>query len=372
MPGVGRPLAREPDAEARQLRPSASSPALPSAAPRARASRARPGGAPSRHAPRDAAAQQRARTPEEEESMREGIRQELVRLVGGPREVFQKLDLNRSGGISLMEFSDGVGRLGLNFTEITGLEKQQSLFRLFDSDKDGVISFAELFPEEAARKPELPESADEFCDFWLSHNRDFRRPFPGPRWEPSGPDEELQMNIQASRFSAEVATKKKWMSSTIRRLKKRGKSDARCRELVALHLPMGSGPKDLQDVKTFSYGDVRACRKKYTDEWSVPMKNIQKVIVGMRDLKRGLRDLRDELYMVTEGRAGRLEEDRRSVVEDRRSVAAALLARPDAPAAETEGSEDGAQSDAPSTEPRELQEEEVVEYFRTCLAGPEE
>jgi len=214
--------------------------------------------------------------------------------------------------------------------EITGLTKPRELFRLFDQDKDGVISFVELFPDQATRKAQAQwDTADQFWNYWSRQNRDFENgSFRGARWQPSNPDEEMRNILEASKFSERVAEKKKWMSATIRRLKSRGKSDARCREVVALHLPRGTGPKDREDVQTFSHAEVRACRKRYTDQWMEPVKNIQKVVVDMKEIKRDLRSIREELYAVTEGR---LLQQRAE--EERKSIASLLIgSQPDWPA----------------------------------------
>mmetsp|Transcript_139042 Transcript_139042/g.432574 ORF Transcript_139042/g.432574 Transcript_139042/m.432574 type:complete len:609 (+) Transcript_139042:59-1885(+) len=134
------------------------------------------------------------------------------------------------------------------------------------------------------------------------------------KWQPSTPEEKLQILLQAADHRTEGAAKKRWMSSTFRRLKTRGKSDARCREVVALHLPRGSGPKDREDVSTFSQNEVRTCKKQYTDSYMDPVKRIQKVIVDMKDQKRELRAVREDLFMVTEARVlqQRAEEDRKN------------------------------------------------------------
>jgi len=136
------------------------------------------------------------------------------------------------------------------------------------------------------------------------------------KWQPSTPEEKIQMLLQAADLRSEGTAKKRWMSSTFRRLKTRGKSDARCREVVALHLPRGSGPKDREDVPIFSQNEVRSCKKIYTDQYMEPVKRIQKVIVNMKDQKRELRAVREDLYMVTEARLvqQRAEEDRKNAV----------------------------------------------------------
>merc|ERR1719419_770165 len=156
----------------------------------------------------------------------------MIKVAGNERAAFRALDLNNSGNISLQEFADGVGRLGVKWTELTGLKRPRDLFKLFDQDKDGVINFSEFFP--AAEPGELKRmSTPEFIGYWIRQNRDFENLTTRcAKWQPKGPDDKLQTLIEAAHFRDEVAAKKKWMSSTIRRLKTRGKSDARCREVV--------------------------------------------------------------------------------------------------------------------------------------------
>merc|ERR1711953_1193708 len=83
----------------------------------------------------------------------------------------------------------------------------------------------------------------------------------------------------------ESESHRRWMAASFKRLKNKGKSDARCREIVALHLPRGNGPKDREGVATLSDADLRKCKKLYTDEVLEPVKNIQKVVYDMRDTR---------------------------------------------------------------------------------------
>merc|ERR1712183_98647 len=94
-------------------------------------------------------------------------------------------------------------------------------------------------------------------------------------------------------------------------------SSARCRELVALHLPRGTGPKTRDDVKTFSVLDVQACRKEYTDQVHEPARHIQKAVYELRDQRRVLQLSRQKLWTVTEGPLlrQRAEEERKNTVQ---------------------------------------------------------
>jgi len=253
---------------------------------------------------------------------RNKIREELIYAAGSARYAFNRIDLNGSGNISLQEFAEGVERMGVKWTEITGLKRERELFKLFDQDKDSVITFAELFPDEATRRKN-PErcSTPEFWGTWVKNTGDWQdidldnpKAMRKETWKPHTRDEELELMQTKSDHTEEVQNKKKWMSATIRRLKSRGKSDARCREVVALHLPRGTGPKDREDVQTFTQVEVRSCKKIYTDQYMDPVKNIQKFVGDMKEQKREVRNLREELYQVTEGKnqQQRMEEERRT------------------------------------------------------------
>lgn len=136
-------------------------------------------------------------------------------------------------------------------------------------------------------------------------------------WQPKGPDAELELLFSTSESHEKAGDQKKWMAATIRRLKNRGKSDARCREIVAGHLPRGTGPKDREDVQTFSAQEVKVCRKTYNDQVNDPVRNIQKVVYDMREQRRVLHDFRQKLWSVT------MEPVMRQQMENDRKTAAA-------------------------------------------------
>lgn len=235
------------------------------------------------------------------DTLREAIRRDLIENAGTGKEAFRKMDLNGSGKISLGEFADGVARSGVNWQQITGMRRPRELFKLFDIDKDGVITYLELFPEADSKEPERV-STPEFWSRWVRNNRDLttaENMHRGPKWQPADQEAELQLLFNASQQNEEAAEERKWMSATIKRLKNRGKSDARCREIVCQHLPRGTGPKDREDVQTFSAQEVKLCRKAYLDQVNDPVRNIQKVVYDMREQRRILHDSRQKLWSVT-------------------------------------------------------------------------
>lgn len=246
----------------------------------------------------------------EQERCREEIRREMVLIAGSSKLAFKRLDLNGSGKISLQEFADGVSRMGIDWQTITGLHRDRELFKLFDLDKDGVLVFPELFPDPEPEEQKRV-STPEFWSYWCRKNKDAEFPR-GPKWQPASQEESLDLLFNASQSSLEAQEERKWMSATIRRLKNRGKSDARCREIVAHHLPRGTGPKDREDVQTFSSAEVRACKKAYNDQVNDPVRNIQKIVYDMREQRKVLHDFRQKFSLVLEPAIRRqMEEDRK-------------------------------------------------------------
>jgi len=251
---------------------------------------------------------------------REVIRRDLIDKGGSAKVAFKRLDLNGSGNVSCQDFGDGVKRAGINWEEITHMTRPRELFKLFDLDKDGVITFQELFPDTSDKEPERV-STPEFWNRWVRRNKDLQMAAnTGAReavWQPKGPDAELELLFSTSESHEKAGDQKKWMAATIRRLKNRGKSDARCREIVAGHLPRGTGPKDREDVQTFSAQEVKVCRKTYNDQVNDPVRNIQKVVYDMREQRRVLHDFRQKLWSVT------MEPVMRQQMENDRKTAAA-------------------------------------------------
>lgn len=236
---------------------------------------------------------------EEHLTPRTSVRREMINKAGNAKEAFKQLDLNHRGTVSLQQFADGVERMGVRWTSLTGLKRQQQLFSLFDSAKDGVIDFPELFPDEVGKVEPRPVSTPEFWGRWCRKNPDPENLKRGPKWQPGNREEELQILYKSVQDREAASVKRKKMSATFRRLKGRGKSDARCREVVALHLPRGTGPRDREDVSTFSETDVRACRKSYQEKVLEPAKNIQKVVCELRDQRRILSHSRHQLWTVS-------------------------------------------------------------------------
>lgn len=238
-------------------------------------------------------------SPGGEEEMREEVRRELISLAGGAVEAFQIFDLSGSGNISMQEFTDGMERFEFPWKDITGLRWILDLFALFDQNRDGVIDFEELFPqdtgkEEAPRRPTTPDFWDQWCDWSDDYTVEVYSDRPA-LWESGAPDVELQRLFKAQRKLKDEAVHRRWMSSMFRRLKNRGKSDAQCRECIAQHLPRGTGPKDRQSVHTYSELEVKNCKRTYKDDMQNHIRVIQKEVYTMREQRNALADTRQQL-----------------------------------------------------------------------------
>uniref|UniRef100_A0A6U6GVA4 EF-hand domain-containing protein n=1 Tax=Zooxanthella nutricula TaxID=1333877 RepID=A0A6U6GVA4_9DINO len=247
----------------------------------------------------------RAKRLELAATRREAIRKAMVKNAGSARGAFRSMDLNNSGSVSHQEFGDGILRLGIDWRKLTGLRADRELFKLFDEDKDHVIVFRELFPEEAAkeRAGQVRLSTAEFCKRYRLETHQVMRP---AGWQPDGPEKKMEVLTGIQDDNEESTRKRKWMRATMRRLKGKGKSDSRCRELVALHLPRGSGPPDRQGAQMFSKVDVRQVKQSYTDGWNQPLREATKTMVDLRDLRREQRSIIDKLYKVTEAEQAKM------------------------------------------------------------------
>jgi len=232
--------------------------------------------------------------------LREVMRAAMLRSAGGPRQAFKALDASGSGNVSMTEFEGGLQQLGIPWQELTHCRTVQHVFRLFDTNRAGLLDYRKLFGQDELVVREKPDTPG-FWQEWVQQNRDISQVAAGanlrsPKWQPDGPEEELKLLFEARSANEGAMVKRAWMRSTIRRMKHRGKSDARCREIVASHLPRGTGPKDLEDVQTFSDVEVRACKRAYQDQVQEPVRNIQKVIYDMREQRRILQTSRQKLY----------------------------------------------------------------------------
>lgn len=234
-----------------------------------------------------------------QEALRQQIRKEILDTCDGDaRKAFKKMDFTATGQLSFCQLAGGISSLGVNWQEITGMKKEQELFKLFDTDRDGVVTFVELFVDAQERSQERVSTPD-FLRSWRKTHEDLERGFHDPLWQPQGPDAELQMLFDTNASHSEAGAQRKWMQATVRRLKSRGKSDARCREIVAGHLPRGTGPMDREAVRTFSTSEVKACRKAYNDQVNERVRKIQKNVFDMREQRKSLQQSREKLRSVT-------------------------------------------------------------------------
>lgn len=284
----------------------------------------------------------KAEAAELNQRRRQVVRREMIARAGTARKAFAALDLNGSGSISSQEFSDGISRLGVKWNELTQLKTNREFFKLFDEDRDQIVIFGELFPEDAAaeRAGQVRASTP---DFWRRYRREKEQKMRPAEWQPAGPDDELKWLSSNRDMQHDAEVKRKWIEATFRRLKGKGKSDARCRELVALHLPHGTGPKDRQGVHTISEVDLRKIRQNYCDELNLPIRVATKTMSDMRLLRREQKKIIEKLYKVTEADQARARAEA--------AVASlggfSLFGKTPAAAAPAEHAKDAAQGSAP-------------------------
>jgi len=228
---------------------------------------------------------------------------ELVERVGPAMTAFRILDLSRSGRISSNEFADGVTRLGIDWQNIIGSKSGHHLFSLFASGR-GIIDLPTLFPGHVTTVDPARLDTPEFWEYYNNKTKDVGEMKRGPRYEAAlnqgSVDERIEIFNSIHLQNDEAARTKGWMSATMRRLKSKGKGDARCRELVALHLPKGTGPYDMEKVPIFSANDAKGCKKKYTDKMNEPVHNMQKHFIDMKEQRRVLSLTRQKLNTAIE------------------------------------------------------------------------
>lgn len=248
------------------------------------------------------------------DDLREALREELMEKGGGSeRLAFRTMDLSGSGSISVSEFEHGLDRLSVNWRKLTGFRRSREVFNLFDSDKSGSLSLRQLFPRAAAEEERVQLTTPDFYKQWCRRTHDLtQQGMPrGPMWTPSSPEEDRRIMEDTMDRLNEADAKKLRMQGTFWRLKSRGKSDARCREVVALHLPRGTGPLDREDCPLFSEKDVQQCRKVYNEKINEPVKHIQKVVGDMRSQRMALQESKRRLLTLE---SCRMPEERRASV----------------------------------------------------------
>lgn len=229
---------------------------------------------------------------------RRSLRQALVTHCGGAREAFRYLDLSGSGRVSMQEFTEGLSRLGVRWTEHTGLRQPRQVFQLMDTAHRGFLEFAELFPDEVLAAEPLQDNLEisRLLTQWCKKNTEFE-PHQDPKWRPGN---QQQANIlgKLAKQRDEATHKRKWMEAAFKRLKGRGKSDSRCRELVALHLPKGTGPKGRDDVQYFSENDVRHIKVGYSEEVNGKVKHIQSQLYDLHHQRISLHQVNHQLRVL--------------------------------------------------------------------------
>jgi hypothetical protein len=220
------------------------------------------------------------------------------------KDAFKKMDLNGSGNLSLQEFLDGMDRLHVVWKPVTrkyiGKTHERDVFKLFDVNKDGHLDFKELFPPSTSqgKRAARPSTPDAWKNWVRSNHEDEFADNRPAKWAPDNPADVIASLYDSKKTQQEVIERRRWIQASFRRLKAKGKTDAKCRETICVHLPRGTGPRDRDGCHTFSEKEVKDCKTGYSSHVLEPVKNIQKVIYQMRDQRWVLKESRQQLYAV--------------------------------------------------------------------------
>mmetsp|Transcript_39193 Transcript_39193/g.92265 ORF Transcript_39193/g.92265 Transcript_39193/m.92265 type:complete len:702 (+) Transcript_39193:67-2172(+) len=259
------------------------------------------------------------------------LRQALVDAAGDPIRAFDLLDINNNGSISVFEFESGLAHFCIDWKELTGLNAIRDVFKLFDHNRTGQINPGKLFPISfvplsVKRQPTqrhratTPQFVARWCD---------EPPMVGgrsPKWQLQDAEKELDALIRTVRNEDLLCEKRKQMKGMISRLKLRGKSDAQCREIVARHLPKGTGPKDRTDVQGFSAAEVEQCRRTYNDEVQDKVRSIEKAVSQLHTSRNELHSSKQLLNKVVLPGASKASEAKARKLLHAKSVSSLLRA----------------------------------------------
>jgi hypothetical protein len=221
------------------------------------------------------------------------------------------MDCSGSGRVTYGEFESAISRFGIRWQELTGIKRVNDLFRLFDHDNAGYLDKAKLFPSIVVDPDRTGLSTPDFWKKYCARTRDvdpFEKRF--AVWAPTGLEADLHKAQTLANNLTEIDRKRRAMKATFWRLKARGKSDARCREVVALHLPKGTGPLVSDSVPMFCKKDVSACHRRYTEAINSDVKKITKNVADIRDSRAALTTCRRTMLSIDSLR--KYEEERRA------------------------------------------------------------
>lgn len=236
---------------------------------------------------------------EEIEEARDIIRTKLCESAGSELQAYKSLDCNGNGDVSISEFIDGLNRLKIPWQDLTGLHKREDLFKCFDQDGSGQVDLKELFPDEAAEQARLRATTPEWWSSWVRKNHDCTGgDCRQPKWV-NDTEASLQELLVEKRQQDQAHARRRWMKETMKRLRFNGKSPAACRQVVASHIAIGTGPRDEQGVRAISKDDVQTLRRSYFDDVNAEVRKVQKIVYDLRTQRRDLQQSRHHLSSVT-------------------------------------------------------------------------
>lgn len=236
-------------------------------------------------------------------SPRRHIAETLINLYGGAKAALDAMDVNRTGMVSLTEFTYGLQPLALQPKRVL------HIFRMYDTDQSNEVSLREIFGDaiadlEGAQEERVQTPCATWVNWYKSMKKSQYRDKQGtihrePKWV-SSRSQLIDDLLQQREHTQQVQDRRNWMQATITRLRKRGLTDSACRELVAQHLPRGQGPKDSSGVRRLDETTVKQERKVYFEKLQGNVSKIQKAVMELRSQKSELRGAVRDLWSVTE------------------------------------------------------------------------
>lgn len=234
-------------------------------------------------------------TPEEQLAI---LRMQMIGRMGSAKKAFLAMDTNGSGSVSFNEFERTFPRmLGLMQKMPDYYTSIRRIWRLLDANHTGSLDFKKVFPNEVWVEAEEPErmNTPDFWDYWCRKTKRFPDGKPVAAWQPPTQEHKIKHQLGQQEVWEENIEKSRRMKAMIKRLKTKGKSDAKVREIVCKHLPRGTGEPDFQDVPTFSASEMNHCKAKYKAAVNDSTRNIRKDMLLLRDSRRALSSSRQEL-----------------------------------------------------------------------------
>lgn len=235
---------------------------------------------------------------------RAAMRALMERHGGGRKPAFYRLDINQNGVVSYSEWENNFPvLLGITMPEERWAAdrlkaKIKDVFRLFDHNGKGQLDLDKIFPG-ASNEDDVDFERMTTPEFWKHWGKGTQgvKSKGADRlsgWKPKDAYDELDIIMDNRAAQTDAVIRGKKLRQQWKRLKANGKSDGRVREIVALHLPRGTGAEDRDGVPMFGGADVQRVRSKYLEETNDKTRSIQKGLFDMREQRKTLMNARHQ------------------------------------------------------------------------------